>query len=337
MPSRSARASAESTSASSEPAGPSSPSASDAPTGEACSPGTGRQSRALRTFEKSHRGALENDSDKWTENPRRADDTDSRQLICSQEEPPARISASQEGEPASLMATGPACSSSSPGSPMTLFGQQDGCCLRTYPDSFPQTPAEISPSFSRRWPTSGFTTSPGECWTAATSECPNDGDASSSLPDVLLETVPERFYLSPRAAAGILRRAQKRGRTLPQPLHQALTDLASAHEDDDSTMTRTSSEPSANDTERAPTPTATISSPIPSDPRASTPAKTERAEAHRSSRAPSDPTSAPAPTPAPTSSVRRLTPTECERLQGFPDGWSILNPTDPATPPVEMP
>ena len=27
--------------------------------------------------------------------------------------------------------------------------------------------------------------------------------------------------------------------------------------------------------------------------------------------------------------VRRLTPTECERLQGFPDGWSIVDPLPP--------
>lgn len=28
-----------------------------------------------------------------------------------------------------------------------------------------------------------------------------------------------------------------------------------------------------------------------------------------------------------TTAVRRLTPTECERLQGFPDGWTIVAPT----------
>lgn len=28
------------------------------------------------------------------------------------------------------------------------------------------------------------------------------------------------------------------------------------------------------------------------------------------------------------SSVRRLAPTECERLQGFPDGWTIPDGTD---------
>ena len=34
-----------------------------------------------------------------------------------------------------------------------------------------------------------------------------------------------------------------------------------------------------------------------------------------------------------TAAVRRLTPTECERLQGFPDGWSIPDPdADPGNP-----
>ena len=44
----------------------------------------------------------------------------------------------------------------------------------------------------------------------------------SSLPDVLEATVPSRFFLSPKAAAGILRRARKRGRDLPEPLERAL-------------------------------------------------------------------------------------------------------------------
>jgi DNA (cytosine-5)-methyltransferase 1 len=33
------------------------------------------------------------------------------------------------------------------------------------------------------------------------------------------------------------------------------------------------------------------------------------------------------------SSVRRLTPIECERLQGFPDGWTCLCSTDVCTCP----
>jgi hypothetical protein len=49
------------------------------------------------------------------------------------------------------------------------------------------------------------------------------------LVDVLLPawTVPERFFLSPRAAAGILRRAERRRRELPRALREALVALAS--------------------------------------------------------------------------------------------------------------
>src|SRR5437764_15493413 len=53
-------------------------------------------------------------------------------------------------------ASAPASSSSSHES-LTLFSQpEDGSSLRTYPDSFPRTVAEISESYSRRWPSSGF-------------------------------------------------------------------------------------------------------------------------------------------------------------------------------------
>ncbi len=59
-----------------------------------------------------------------------------------------------------------------------------------------------------------------------TSEYPSDG-AASSLSDVL-ETgeLPRRFYLSGRACRGILRRAVKRGKTLPPALAHALTAVA---------------------------------------------------------------------------------------------------------------
>src|SRR6516164_4058875 len=254
------------------------------------------------------------------------------------------------------------------------------------PDSLASDPAcslppagEISPSFYARWATSGFTISPGECWTADTSECPKGGDASSSLADVLLETVPERFFLSPRAAAGILRRAEKRGRELPQALAEALRALASAHPDDGRRTTRTllstlsiagrgepttttprpgilSPPPLSADMAREPTATPpTPSLPTLYEPKDSTPQRTEPGEGHPSSL----PTSRRVITGglAPTlqaqtsenrggtegpkaligSTVRRLTPTECERLQSFPDGWTIPHPTAPDTPPWEMP
>jgi hypothetical protein len=109
----------------------------------------------------------------------------------------------------------------------TLFSDQgDGSSLRTYPDYLAPMEELTSGSYSRRWPTSGFTTSPTEFWTADTSECPSGGGEYSSLPDVLEATVPERFYLSPKAAAGILRRAEKRGRELPEALESALRELS---------------------------------------------------------------------------------------------------------------
>lgn len=71
--------------------------------------------------------------------------------------------------------------------------------------------------------------SPGACWTLSTCEhadfggrCPSDG-AVCSLSDVLeAGSVPPRYFLTPRACAGILRRAAKRGKALPAPLAEAL-------------------------------------------------------------------------------------------------------------------
>jgi hypothetical protein len=50
------------------------------------------------------------------------------------------------------------------------------------------------------------------------------GASVCSLSDVLEESgsVPRRFYLTPRACAEILRRAEKRGKTLPEQLQRAL-------------------------------------------------------------------------------------------------------------------
>ena len=54
-----------------------------------------------------------------------------------------------------------------------------------------------------------------------TSECPK-GAVESSLSQILLDTVPSRYYLSRRACLGILRRAKERGKPLPPQLEQAL-------------------------------------------------------------------------------------------------------------------
>jgi hypothetical protein len=156
-----------------------------------------------------------------------ADRQNTMPLTFSVAASPAKTSLSPADEPGSCTrADAPTCSSSSRGSQMSLYSPAGMSSLRTFPDFFPRTTEGISPSFSRRWPSSGFTTSPGECWTADTSESPSDAAGFSSLADVLEDQVAPKYFLSPRAAAGILRRAEKRGRTLPAHLQQALEAVA---------------------------------------------------------------------------------------------------------------
>lgn len=53
------------------------------------------------------------------------------------------------------------------------------------------------------------------------SEYPNDV-VESSLSAILEETAQEKYYLSAKACAGILRRAEKRGKALPMQLQEVL-------------------------------------------------------------------------------------------------------------------
>ena len=72
-----------------------------------------------------------------------------------------------------------------------------------------------------RWQNAGMG-SPIGCLTLSISEFPSDA-AVSLLSDVL-ETgkLQQKFYLSGKACAGILRRAEKRGKKLPELLQSAL-------------------------------------------------------------------------------------------------------------------
>jgi hypothetical protein len=146
-------------------------------------------------------------------------------LLCGGFPSRAKTSQLQDAAPVSPVAA-PASSSPSQTPPTLWSDLEGGSSLRTWADSFPRTVAAISVSFSRRWPTSGSMTSLGECWTHDSLECPSGGGVSSSLRDVLEGSVPERYFLSPRAAAGILRRAEKRGRELPGHLAAALEAVA---------------------------------------------------------------------------------------------------------------
>src|SRR5690606_11631759 len=66
----------------------------------------------------------------------------------------------------------------------------------------------------------------GEFLMHNSSEWPNDA-VVCSLSQVLIRTsIPQQYFLSPTACAGILRRAEKRGRKLPPLLQTALERVA---------------------------------------------------------------------------------------------------------------
>jgi hypothetical protein len=153
-----------------------------------------------------------------------ADRQNTMPLTFSVEASPVRTSPSPESEPG-LQELGPDSSTSTHES-LSLFDLA-GFSSRTYPDCSPRTAVGTSESCLERWPTSG-TAWRGGLSTAVSSECRSDeGGCSSSEPSLsqILEepqNVPAKYSLSARAAQGILRRAEKRGRTLPQHLADAL-------------------------------------------------------------------------------------------------------------------
>jgi len=74
---------------------------------------------------------------------------------------------------------------------------------------------------SGRWSNSGMGFHTG-CLTLNTLEYHKDAEESSLLDVLETGSVPQRFFLSPKACAGILRRAKVRNKVLPPLLHQAL-------------------------------------------------------------------------------------------------------------------
>ena len=65
----------------------------------------------------------------------------------------------------------------------------------------------------------------GEHLMLNTTECPNV-DVESFLSQILQTNVPEKYYLSAKACRGILRRAEKSGKELPEILRIALENQA---------------------------------------------------------------------------------------------------------------
>ena len=142
-------------------------------------------------------------------------------------------------------------------------------CGKTFPDLFPAMRAETLPTFLEAWCRGKFLSLPkdgaiaesaslnvetgssnGGCWTLNTWESPRDGVASSLWSILEHGGVDRRFYLSARACRGILSRAERHHKVLPDVLMTALTRIAeggsttsSEHPSPRETRTMTSDDP----------------------------------------------------------------------------------------------
>ena len=73
------------------------------------------------------------------------------------------------------------------------------------------------------WPNSGLMGGVhGECWTLSSSVWPSGASVCSLSSTLETGGVPRRYFLSARACAGIIRRAERRGKALPRELREAL-------------------------------------------------------------------------------------------------------------------
>ena len=69
---------------------------------------------------------------------------------------------------------------------------------------------------------------PGGCMTPRGGEF-HSGGVEGTLSQILQENVPEKYSLSKKACSGILRRAEKRGKTLPSMLQDALMEVVGSN------------------------------------------------------------------------------------------------------------
>ena len=153
--------------------------------------------------------------------------SEEKQISLSEEAPanPSRLQ-ENDSEWMTLVATWPLSSSEL----LRKFNQR-GSSLKMSQVSCHLTAEGILESSSGKWQKSGMG-SPTEFWTLNSSESRSE-DVESSLSDILEEIgeVPPRYYLSEKACRGILRRARRRGKQLPNTLEQALQNKANQEEE----------------------------------------------------------------------------------------------------------
>ena len=145
----------------------------------------------------------------------------SQMLMFSSEELPANHSVSPDSEKDWMTHVATSCL---PILPLLQSLGPNGWFGRTSPACYPVTEDSTLPHYFEGWANAGMG-SHTEFLTLSISEWPNDADVCL-LSDVL-ETgeLPQRFFLSATACAGILRRAEKRGKVLPQALEMALNSV----------------------------------------------------------------------------------------------------------------
>lgn len=147
-----------------------------------------------------------------------------------------------------------------------LFAAPAGSCGRTCPEPSRAAAVETLESWLGRWlgANLAFRVEGGEraellsaktgwsnggCWTRNMSEwnltlAPSLNDAGVCSLSSILETgsIDRRYFLSQRACAGILRRAEKRGKELPETLRAALIAVASTAREATGTLSLTEAE-----------------------------------------------------------------------------------------------
>lgn len=153
---------------------------------------------------------------------------------------PVSVRALTEREAASGLSSTASCESCAP----SMFS------LRTSPDSYPAMKDETLQSSSTGLMNSG-TLFRGRYWTANTLESRNAA-AACSLSAVLIPNPASKYFLSAKAAAGILRRVERRGKTLPERLEKALRTLSEQRPDAATTSTTTPSTPTPSTPTSAP-------------------------------------------------------------------------------------
>src|ERR1051325_3318892 len=99
-----------------------------------------------------------------------------------------------------------------------------GLSLRMCPAFLAPMKDETLPRSFEGWSNAGIASRGGSLM-LNTTEWPKDA-AVCSLSQVLETEVAPKYFLSPKACRGILRRAEKRGRELPAQLRQALERVA---------------------------------------------------------------------------------------------------------------